>query len=155
MCARSVTSVTSFVSDSLWPCGLQPTRLLYPWDSPGKNTGVGCCALLQGIFPTQGSNPHLLYFLHWQAGYLLASSGKPIFIPMYMQNRSKNLKKNSVYSHQSYIVLSLISFHSILLDFIKKKNKKTKKNPSLYLQLNWFHHALVSYKPWTENSLVW
>ena len=36
--------------------------------SPGKNTGVGCHALLQGIFPTQGSNPHLLCVLHWQAG---------------------------------------------------------------------------------------
>ena len=34
-----------------------PTRLLCPWDSPGKNTGVGCCFLLQGLFPTQGSNP--------------------------------------------------------------------------------------------------
>ena len=32
---------------------------LCPWDSPGKNTGVGCRALLQGIFPTQGSNPGL------------------------------------------------------------------------------------------------
>ena len=32
------------------------------WDSPGKNTGVGCYALLQGIFPTQGSNPVILYF---------------------------------------------------------------------------------------------
>ena len=31
-------------------------RLLCSWDSPGKNTGVGCCALLQGIFPTQGLN---------------------------------------------------------------------------------------------------
>ena len=31
-----------------------PTRLLCPWDSPGKNTGVGCHALLQGIFPAQG-----------------------------------------------------------------------------------------------------
>jgi len=38
---------------------LYPTRLLYPWDSPGKNTAVGCHALLQGIFPTQGSNPGL------------------------------------------------------------------------------------------------
>ena len=37
---------------SVW----QPTRVLCPWDSPGKNTGVGCQALLQGIFPTQGSN---------------------------------------------------------------------------------------------------
>ena len=35
----------------------QPTRLPRPWDSPGKNTGVGCH--LQGIFPTQGSNPGL------------------------------------------------------------------------------------------------
>ena len=34
------------------------------WNSPGKNTGVGCHALLQGIFLTQGSNPHLLYLLH-------------------------------------------------------------------------------------------
>ena len=38
----------SVVSDSLWPHGLQPARLLCPWDSSGKNTGVGCHALLQG-----------------------------------------------------------------------------------------------------------
>ena len=37
-------------------------------DSPGKNTGVGCYALLQGIFPTQGSNPCLSCLLHWQGG---------------------------------------------------------------------------------------
>ena len=51
--------VASAVSDSLWPYRLQRTRFLCPWDSPGKNTGVGCHALLQGIFRTQGSNPHL------------------------------------------------------------------------------------------------
>ena len=39
-------------------CG--PTRLLCPWDSPGKATGVRCRALLQGIFPTQGLSPALL-----------------------------------------------------------------------------------------------
>ena len=39
--------VTSVVSDSLRPHGLQPTRLLRPWNSPGKNTGVGCHFLLQ------------------------------------------------------------------------------------------------------------
>ena len=38
----------------------QPTRLLCPWDSPGKNPGVGCHALLLGFFLTQISNPHLL-----------------------------------------------------------------------------------------------
>ena len=53
-------------------------RLLCPRDSPGKNTGVGCSALLQGIFPTQGLNPHLLRLLHWQAGSVpLAAPGKP------------------------------------------------------------------------------
>ena len=36
----------SVVSDSLQPHGLQPTRLLHPWDSPGKSTGVGCHCLL-------------------------------------------------------------------------------------------------------------
>ena len=39
-------------------------------DSPGKNTGVGCHALLQGIFPTQGSNLHFFCLLCWQAGSL-------------------------------------------------------------------------------------
>ena len=46
--------------DSLWPYGLWPARLLCPWDSPGKNTGESGHDLLQGIFPTQGSNPSLL-----------------------------------------------------------------------------------------------
>ena len=46
----------STVSDSVWP-----TRLLCPCDSPGKNTGVGSFSLLQGIFPTQGSNLGLLH----------------------------------------------------------------------------------------------
>ena len=43
------------------------SRLPCPWDFPGKNTGVGCHFLLQGIFPTQGWNPHLL---HWQVDSL-------------------------------------------------------------------------------------
>ena len=45
----------SVVSDSLWPHGLQPARLLCPWDTPGKNIEVSCRFLLQGIFPTQDS----------------------------------------------------------------------------------------------------
>ena len=44
----------SVVSDSLWPHGLYN-----PWNSPGQNTGVGTCSLLQGIFPTQESNAGL------------------------------------------------------------------------------------------------
>ena len=68
----------SVVSDSLWPRGLQPTRLLHPWDFPGKSTGVGCHFLLQGIFLTQGLSPHLLTL----AGRFFSteSPGKPIII---------------------------------------------------------------------------
>ena len=49
---------------TLWPHGLYS-----PWNSPGQNTGVGSCYLLQGIFPTQGSKPSLLhcrwFFISW------------------------------------------------------------------------------------------
>ena len=55
---------------TLRPSRLQPARLLRPWDSPGENTGVGCHALLRGIFPTQGWNLRLFCLLHWQAGSL-------------------------------------------------------------------------------------
>ena len=45
------------------PMDRRPARFLYLWDSPGKNTGVGCCCLIQGIFLTQGLNLHLLHLL--------------------------------------------------------------------------------------------
>ena len=48
----SISISRSVVSDFLRPHGLQPTRLLCPWDSLGKNTGVGCHFLHQGTFPT-------------------------------------------------------------------------------------------------------
>ena len=54
--SQSLSCGQLFVTD-----GLQPARLLCPWDSPGKNTGVGCHAPLQGVFPTQGSNSGLPY----------------------------------------------------------------------------------------------
>ena len=65
---------------TLWPHGWWPARLLCPWDFPGKNTGVGCHFLLQGIFPAQGFNPGLLhcrqtlYFLSHQK---VATEGLP------------------------------------------------------------------------------
>ena len=49
-------SLCSVMSDSLRPHELQPTRLLWPRDFPGKNTGMGCYFILQGRFLTQGSN---------------------------------------------------------------------------------------------------
>ena len=67
-------SECSVVSNSLQPYGLLPTRLPSPWDFPGKNTGMGCHALLHRIFLTQGSNPHLLHLLHWQVGFFFLTS---------------------------------------------------------------------------------
>ena len=55
-------------------------------DSPGKNTGVGCQALLQGIFPIQGSNPYLLRLLHFRwILYLLSHRGSPIYTYTHIQ----------------------------------------------------------------------
>ena len=70
-------------------CLLSRPTLRTPWTlarqaplsvgfSGRKNTGVGCYALFQGIFPTQGSNPHLLRLLHWEADSLpLSYLGSP------------------------------------------------------------------------------
>ena len=69
LCAVASCSV---ISDSLQSYGLQPTRLLCPWDSPGKNSGVGCRALLQGM---EGSNPGLPYCR--RVLYQLSHQGSP------------------------------------------------------------------------------
>ena len=79
VCAHTCVHAKSPVmSYSLRPYGLQPARLLCPWDSPAKNIGASCHALLQGIFWIQGSNLHLSCLLHCQAGSLpLPPPGRP------------------------------------------------------------------------------
>ena len=62
------------------PNGLEPAKLLCPWDSSGKNAGLGCHFLLQRIFLTQGSNPHLLCLLHWQVDSLPLVPHIPLYI---------------------------------------------------------------------------
>ena len=77
----------SVMSDSWRTHGLEPTRLLHLWNSPGKNTGVGCPFLLQRIFPTQGLTPHLL---HWQVDFLLLSHvGSPTRVMRYKKQNKK------------------------------------------------------------------
>ena len=78
------------VSNS-WPCGLQSARLLCPWGSPGKNTGVGCHFLHQGIFPSQGWSLGLLHGR--QILSCLSHQGSP-----YTLNKS-NIKKLNIYRH--------------------------------------------------------
>ena len=74
----------SVLSDSWRPHGLHS-----PWNSPGQNTGVGSSSLLQGIFPTQGSNPGLWYYR--QILYQLSHQGSPykMFLVLKIQNVSR------------------------------------------------------------------
>ena len=84
-----VVVIWSVVSDSFRPHELQPTRFLCPWDFPGKNTVMDRHSLLQGIFPTQGSN---LCILHWQADSLLSKPpGKPIETFILLGNNETSL----------------------------------------------------------------
>ena len=80
------------------------TRLLCQWDSPGKKTGVGCHALLKGIFLTHRSNLHLLCLPHWQAGSF------PLVLP-----EKPSWERNRKYSMQHLVRISFIlcSFFSI------------------------------------------
>ena len=55
-------------------------RLLCPWDFPGKNIGVGCHFLLQGIFLTQGLNQHLLSIHDWQVYSLPLTHHKFLYL---------------------------------------------------------------------------
>ena len=74
MCVNSLQSCPTLCD----PMDCSPPGSSVSEDSPGKNTGVGCHALLQGIFPAQGLNLSLLRLLHWQAGSLpLETHGKP------------------------------------------------------------------------------
>ena len=74
--AGSKSVSRSVVSDSLRACELWPASLLCPWNSPGKNTGMGSHSFLQEIFLIQGSNPGLLHCR--QILYCLSHQGNPI-----------------------------------------------------------------------------
>ena len=84
---------------------MEPTRLLCPWDSPGKNTGVGCHVLLQGIFPTQGLNLGLLHC--GQILYHLSHQGSTLSPQKYIAIKKERKK---------YIVIEEL----ILLDKLRK-----------------------------------
>ena len=75
------------VSDSLWPHGLQPTRLLSPWNFPGKSTGVGCQFLLKGISQprdwTQVSHIAGRHFTFWATREALFEH-RCIILPYYL-----------------------------------------------------------------------
>ena len=79
------------------------TKLLRPWDFQGKSTGVGCHFLLQGIFPTQGSNPGLshcrqtLYHLSHQGSQIMITESLIVLRPWQKcsQNALANMKESA------------------------------------------------------------
>ena len=80
-------SVVQVMSNSSRTRGLLSARLLWLWDLPDKNTGVGCHFLLQGICPTQGLNLHLPGLLHWQVDSLpLHHLGSPKVSPVVLKS---------------------------------------------------------------------
>ena len=81
MCVLSVCVKSLQSCLTLQPYALQPIRLLCAWDFLGKNTRVGCHALLQEIFLTQGSNPHLMsYALTGRFFLPLCHQGSPFIM---------------------------------------------------------------------------
>ena len=89
----------SVVSDPLWLHGLQPPRLLCAWNCPGKNTGVGCHSLLQGIFSSHGSKPGLLHC--GQILYCLSPQGSPC-ISLLEENKNQRQTVDIGYCHHCY-----------------------------------------------------
>ena len=103
------------MSDSLRPYRLKPSRLLCSWDSPGKNTGMSCHALLQGIILTQGWNLPVLCFLYWQAGSLPAAlSWFPSMFIHYLLHTISDSVDNFSKTNKSHLILSCFLYLSMI-----------------------------------------
>ena len=111
LCSGHSVSGTG-VPDSWWPRGRQPARLLCPCNSPGKNTGVGCHALLQAILSTQGLNRGLSrFFTVWATRE--ANSGASWIDSVFLIYYNHCLLNMWNFSHNGY---SLDSYYHDLQD---------------------------------------
>ena len=97
--------------------------ILCPWDSPGKNTGVGCHFLLQRIFLTQGSNPHLL---HWPSGFFY-------FFLHHRAFREAQNGKEIFFKGGIYVYLQLIHFGAVQQNYSKASPVKFLKKKGCVL----------------------
>ena len=115
VCAKLLHA--SCMSDSLQPYGLWLARLICSRYPPGKNTGVGCHALLQGIFPTLGSNLSLLHLMHWQAGSFPSRHLGRLFcnvlqiISVVINSVSLHQMGHLMHVRTSYLILFLLLNH--------------------------------------------
>ena len=117
-----------------------PGSLLCPWGSLDKDTEMGCHALLQGIFPTQASNPGVLRLLHWQVGSLsLAPPGKPVGCLSSVQSLR----------HVRLFASPWIAAHLVKFKFRKQQNISWEillKKTTLHLKLKfiWLSYAVLA-----------
>ena len=112
-----------------------PLRLLCPRESPGENTAVGCCVLLQGIFLTQGLNSHLLSLLHWQVDSL------PLAPPAYLKTKFDFIIKLHIHAHQK--------------NFRKQRNVPPKRRGMFSCNLSHlFNHTMQSSVPFIFLSKI-
>ena len=115
MCAKSLQSCLSLCN----PMDCSPLGSSVHEDSPGKNTGVGCHGILQGIFQTQELNPCLLCFLHWQVGSLTLA-------PLVKQkNNIKKPKYQIINVSPCFGVGSLIDGGGIYMSCLDRKLMRT------------------------------
>ena len=103
------------------PTLLRPHGLYSPWNSPGKNTAVGSCSLLQGIFTTQGSNPGLLHCR--RILYQLSHKGSPVrrYIHIIWLNRTaqyRAMKEKQSMRKDSKLMKMLVREISIISNIV-------------------------------------
>ena len=143
--AKSESASRWVMSYSLHLHALQPARVLCPWNSPGKNTGVGCRSLLQGIFPTQGLKSVLLHCRQWQNHVyrimlMLSNDSKYLFFKIFIKKKLWERKKKNtsqdVNSGSFWIVdilVFLLSFNSYLFTLF----------PQMYLYILLFWEKVI------------
>ena len=116
----------------LQPHGLD--RLLCPWGFSSKDTGVGCHFLHQGIFPTQGSSLHLLY---WQMGSLPLSHLESSYIDTYHWEYDIYIIQ-SIVCHRTYYFYILKSSLELKVSSVHCLRKEMKAGCSLYNSIEQF-----------------
>ena len=122
-------------------------RLLCPWDSPGKNTGVGCHALLQGIFPTRGSNPSLPH--RRRILYHLSHQGSPLWSHHHSDTKTKDSTKKESYRPISLMNTDAKLVNRTLANWIQQHIKKTTH------QDHWDSSQLHKYGSTYANQSMW
>ena len=99
------------------PWTVVSSRLLRPWASPGKNTGVGCHALPQGIIPTQGSSPGLLRLLLWQVFFTTSTTRQAPWTFWAIPKPNRHFEYIT-YTHRHMGVYDLLTSHCWVKRFI-------------------------------------